>query len=222
MKNFHKCGSWIHLKKDQNHPVSYTNRINKNVCIVLFLLIPVAGMAEFKPKSLQISLVNEAISMPFRNPIILPLHPGISVGSDLWSTSRGNWKQSSGAELLWYYHRLFENAFILDGYYSIGYRLRFGLHVKAITEMGYKHSVLSGMIYRLDDGVYKKTVFPGKAQFNAKIGLGLEYSLNPRYSLTTEYLSMIVLPYAPERYMPFALHSLFTLGLKINFSEKQN
>lgn len=183
------------------------------------LLSPALGYAQIKPQNLRISLFTEATTMPTLKPIQFPLHPGILVGTDLWSSEGKHWQKALGVELSYYHHRLYEHALMLDAAYRLGYRFNFGLQINLLTNIGYKHSILQGPVYKFKNGNYEKAIHSGKAQFNAKLGLGLSYALNKTYSITTDYKIMMATPYAPEKGMPFALHSLFGVGLNINLSK---
>lgn len=186
------------------------------------LFIPTPGYAQIKPQNLRISVFTEATTMPTLKPIQLPLHPGVLVGTDFWNKSGKHWQKALGAELSYYHHRLYEHALMLDASYRLGYQFNFGLGINLRTNIGYKHSIQEGPVYKFKNGSYERALHGGKAQFNAKLGLGLSYALNKRYSITTDYKMMVATPYAPKKEMPFALHSLFGIGLHINLGTSED
>ena len=81
---------------------------------------------------------------------------------------------------------------------------------------GYKHSVLTGQTYVLENGEYKAKKHPGHPQGNFKIGFGLAYPVTDKISLTADYLGMIAVLYAPDKEMPFSAHAFLRIGTTIN------
>lgn len=185
------------------------------------ILMPTQIHAQIKPQNIRISVFSEATTMPTLKPIQLPLHPGILLGTDVWSSSGKHWHKALGAELCYYHHRLYEHAIMLDASYRIGYQFKLGLAINLLSNIGYKHSILEGPLYKFKNGSYEKSMHSGRAQFNAKLGLGLSYNLNSTYSITTDYKIMMATPYAPKKEMPFALHSFLGIGVRINLSKEK-
>ncbi|PWJ55539.1 hypothetical protein CLV98_11315 [Dyadobacter jejuensis] len=183
--------------------------------LLLLLLLPLCSQAQ---KNLKVSFTNEAISLPTIKALQTPIHPGIKVGSDFIVKGKNNWKQTVGADLSFFHHRLSENALMLDATYAIGYKFRFGLQPKFLSSLGYKHSLPVSEVYKLDNGVYKKASFFGKSQVNAKIGLGLEYPVNKKLSITADYQTMVAMPYSQK--LPFSLHTFLSMGIKVNFKQQ--
>lgn len=182
----------------------------------LLLLSSSDSFSQFKPQTLRVSMANEATALPSFRLTQAPLHPAFLIGTEFWVKSRKQWQQSLGADFTFYYHRLSEKALMLDAVYALGYQFKFGLQTKLLTGIGYKHSVLSGDVYRFDNGQYAKAMHWGKSQMNIKLGLGLEYPLNPKFSLTSEYKIMAVVPYS--NFIPFSAHTFFGIGLKVKLN----
>jgi len=186
-------------------------------CLLLILMAsPLLGHAQFSPKTLRISAINEATTLPSWRLVQLPLHPGIQIGTDLLAKEGRHWTTSLGVDLGYYYHRLYEHAVMLDGTFAAGYRFNFGLQPKLLASAGYKHSILSDAVFEYNGEEYQKSFYLGRPQFNFKIGAGLEYALNDRYSIMVDYRAMVALPYSPKQGVPFSLHNLFGAGLKFN------
>jgi len=185
----------------------------------LFMLVSISSIckAQIKPVSLRFEFINEMTSLPTYKVVQKPIHPGFLIGVDVWEKTNTKWPQTLGVDFGYYYHRLYEHAFMLDGSYSFGYKFQFGLRVKLLGSLGYKHSILSGNEYKFEDGDYKESTHWGKPQFNAKVGIGLEYPVYKHLSLTANVKEMLALPYAPKKGMPFATHSLFSIGVKYSF-----
>lgn len=177
----------------------------------LLVLLPLLGQAQ---KNLKVSVLNEAVSLPTFGLRQTPLHPGLTVGSDFWVKSHRHWQSALGADLSFFHHRLSENALMLDATYALGYRFAFGLQPRFLAALGYKHTLAAGEVYELSEGTYEKATYWGKSQANGKVGFGLEYAFNEKYSLTTDYQMMVALPYSQK--LPFALHTLLRVGIKVN------
>ncbi|TDB62749.1 hypothetical protein [Arundinibacter roseus] len=179
--------------------------------ISLVYLIHSTGLAQ---TNLRVSVMNQALSLPSLNVLHLPLHPGLTIGSDLLIKNHKRWHTTLGADLTFFHHRLSENALMLDAVYGLGYKFDFGLQPRFLAALGYKHSLAAGEVYKLRDGAYEKTFYWGKPQFNFKVGFGFEYPLSRTYSLTTDYKTMIALPYSQK--IAFSLHTLLSVGIKVN------
>ncbi len=179
--------------------------------LLLFLLAPSLGYCQ---STLRVAALNEATSIPSLRMLETPIHPGVSIGTDFRVKTSRHWQSTLGADLSFFHHRLSENALMLDATYSLGYRFPFGLQPKFLAALGYKHTLAAGEVYELKNGSYEEANYLGKSQFNAKVGFGLEYALNEKYSLTTDYKTMVVLPYSQK--IPFALHTLLSVGMKVN------
>jgi Outer membrane protein beta-barrel domain len=161
-------------------------------------------------QTVRLSVANEATGLPSFKVI----HPTVNVGADFWVKSGKHWQKSLGLDLTYFYHRQSENALMVDVSYALGYRFGFGLQPKFTAAMGYKRSLPSGAAFDYQEGEYRKVTYTGASQFNTKLGLGLEYDLNPTYSLMADYKAMVALPYS--RAIPFSLHTFVGLGVKMH------
>lgn len=170
-------------------------------------------------KTIKVSAINESVSVPYGQLLVSPIHPGISVGTDFWVKDQTVWFRSFGVDAGYYYHELYEHAFMLDAVYNFGYTFPFHLRLKAIGALGYKHSILTGDTYVLKNGEYVKKQHPGQPQVNTKLGLGIEYPVSQNLSITADYCGMICLPYSPDQGMPFATQAILRFGVKINLQK---
>ncbi len=186
------------------------------VIVVNILLFQSQLFAQGICKSVQISALHEMVAIPYGQVFLKPIHPGIALGTELWVKAETKWYQSLGVDASYYYHQLYEHALMLDAVYNIGYTLPFKLRLKTMGALGYKHSILTGDTYVLENGSYKKKQHPGQAQINAKIGFGLSYPISQKISLSGDYMGMLAFPYSPDLGMPFATHALIRLGVKMN------
>lgn len=170
-------------------------------------------------KSYRVSMVNEAIVVPFTQFLSLPLHPGISIGADLATFNKTKWHKSLSVEAIYYYHRLYENALILNGSFRVGYDFRFKLHPYLITSVGYKHSLLTGLTYKFEDGHYVEKKYTGHSQINTQIGIGISYPVTKNLDACIEYLGALAIPYEPKMGKLFATHSLLKVGVKFYINQ---
>ncbi len=183
--------------------------------LILFVLLDHSrSYAQLRPETLRFSVASETTSLPSFRLLKRPVHPAFNVGADFRVKSGKHWQKSLGADVYYYYHRLAEHAIMLDASYRLGYRFNFGLQVNLLTALGYKHTILPGDKYELKDGEYQKARHFGKPMANVKMGLGLEYPLSEKYSVTTDYKVMLAAP-SGNIYIPFALNNFFGAGLKI-------
>ena len=173
-----------------------------------------AGYSQWKPKTLNVALVSESISIPFVQFVPTAAHPGFAIGTDLWTMDKTSWHQSFGIEAGYFYHRTFEHAVMLDAVYNLGYTFSFKLRPNFIAAVGYKHSILSGNTFVLEDGVYVKKTHLGVPQVNFKIGFGLEYPITDKYRITANYIGSVPVPGINGN--PFSLHTLIQIGTKID------
>lgn len=185
------------------------------ILAVVAAILPVAAEAREKPLSWRFSLGNEAVTLPTYKFYRGPLHPAVIIGVDVWEKQTTHGHQSFGPEASYYFHKTFEHAVIINGVYRAGWHTRFGLSLNFIAAAGYKHSFLTGPVFKFEEGAYKQVNVAGKSQFNLMLGPGLEFALNDKISITAESRYMLVLPYAPKRGMPFATHAIFSAGIKI-------
>ncbi len=190
------------------------------IAVVLLLNTEVCN-AQIQPKALRVSLISEATTLPTYKVVKSPVHPGIMIGADFRTKQGKHWSNTLGVDLGYYYHKAYEHAVMLDGVYTLGYRFNFGLQINLLTCLGYKHSVLAGEVYKFEEGEYKKATHWGKAQFNGKLGLGLEFPINNKFSIGVNNRYVVALPYAPKKGMPFSIHSIFAVGVKMNLAGQQ-
>jgi hypothetical protein len=188
----------------------------QKAALLLLLLAPSLGYGQ---RTLRVAVLNEATSLPSLRMLETPIHPGLTIGADFLLRRGKHWQTAIGTDLSFFHHRLSENAVMLDATYALGYKFGFGLQPKFLAALGYKQTLAAGEVYELKNGSYEKTNYLGKPQFNAKVGFGLEYALNEKYSLTTDYKTMLVLPYSQK--IPFALHTLLSVGLKVNLKNNR-
>jgi hypothetical protein len=185
--------------------------------IILGIMAQASLYSQWKPKTLKVAFVSESVSIPFGQVVIDPVHPGLTVGTDLMVKDQTAWYRSFGVEAGYYYHRLYEHAIMLDAAYRFGYTFGFKLRVSVIGMAGYKHSILTGETYVLENGEYKAKKHPGHPQVSPKIGFGLAYPVNSKISITGEYFGMFAIPYSPDQGMPFSTHALLRIGTTIKF-----
>lgn len=193
-------------------------KFSSYIAAVLLIVLASPSYAQVKPKTLRVSFLNQTIGLPSRKLTQLPIHPTLNIGTDFRVKTGKHWQRSLGIDAYYYYQRAFEQAFMLDATYRLGYKCSFGLQTNLTTAIGYKHAVLLGDKYQLVDGEFQEVSHFGKAQFNTKIGLGLEYPITETYTITTDYKVMAVAPFG-DRILPFSVNTFLGAGLKINLKK---
>jgi hypothetical protein len=180
------------------------------------LLLHFSGTyAQLNPKTLRVGFLNESMGLPSGKLTKLPIHPTINVGTDFRVRSGKHWQRAFGTDFYYYYQRSSEHALMLDASYRLGYKFNFGLQTNLTAALGYKHAILTGDKYKLRDGEYHEVTHWGKSQFTTKLGIGMEYPISEKYSLTTDYKAMVAAPFG-DRILPFSLHTFLGVGVKIN------
>ena len=185
--------------------------------VVLIIVTQTRVYSQWKPQTLNVAFISESVSVPFGQVVTNPVHPGISIGTDLWVKDQTSWYRSFGVEAGYYYHELYEHALMVDAVYKFGYTFNFKLRANLTGALGYKHSILSGDTYVLKSGEYVEKQHPGQPQVNTKIGFGMAYPVTNKLSVTADYQGMFAIPYAPEKEMPFSTHALIKIGTIIKF-----
>ena len=185
------------------------------VVIMLLVLVQTNAYSQIKFQNIKVALISESVSIPFGQIPINPIHPGISIGSDLVVKDQTSWYKSLGVEAGYYYHEHYEHAIMLDATGQFGYTFGIGLQLHLNGALGYKHSILTGETYKFEGGEYKAKGYAAQSQFNIKLGYGLEFPISERISLGADYMGMIALPYAPDKGKPFSTHGILKLGTKI-------
>ena len=186
-----------------------------SVITALLLLGQLNSYSQLRLENIKVSAMTESVSIPFVQLLLTPVHPGFSVGGDLIVKDQTQWYRSLGVEASYYYHRLYEHAIMLDAVYNFGYTFNFKLRPYVIAILGYKHSILTGETFVLEDGEYKKKQHWGQPQVSPKIGFGLEYPITERICITSEYLGMMPRPYSENSLSSNSMESLFKIGTKI-------
>lgn len=171
--------------------------------------------AQLTPQALRIGFLNESMGLPSVKLTKLPIHPTVTIGTDFRVRSRKHWQRAFGADFYYYYQQSSEHALMFDASYRLGYKFNFGLQTNLTAALGYKHAFLTGDKYKLIEGEYQKVTHWGKSQVTTKLGIGLEYPISEKYSLTTDYKAMVVAPFG-DRILPFSLHTFLGVGVKIN------
>ena len=77
--------------------------------ILLVIIAQTKAHSQFRPKTLNVSFVSESITVPFGQFSFVPVHPGISIGTDLIIKDQTSWYRSLGIEAGYFYHRTFEH-----------------------------------------------------------------------------------------------------------------
>lgn len=187
--------------------------------VAILLLSHQTGFSQIRPHNVRLSLYNEALTLPTIKVFKGPIHPGIMLGTDLCTKSVNHWRMALGTDLGFYNHKFNENAAMLDLAFALGYKFDFGLTPKITSAIGYKHAFFPSEAYQYKDGVYKKSPNLGTGSATFKLGLGLEFAITEKMSVTADYKMMISAPYSET--LKFSLNSFIGLGAVLNLPDKK-
>ena len=135
----------------------------------IFLFINLIKAQDTLRLPLNLTLFNNATKLPgsgYIGLLNLPLHPGISIGTELQLNKNPKRQIFQTATLAYFYHRYMQHGIQL--YTETGYRYCFKIRLtlEARLGLGYLHSIPATGVYKLyDDGNYEKASSFGRPQF---------------------------------------------------------
>jgi hypothetical protein len=187
--------------------------------LIVLLMISNLSFGQISVKSVRIAITgNNLTDIPKYN------HLGFSTGVNFMEKQGKHFKKTFGVELSYYKIKKMEQSVILDATYSFGYVFKFGLETKLLADLGYKYSAFTGDVYEFSNGQYQETnKIAGQSQLNLKLGFGLEYPLNNKFSIYTHakvigYTNRLLnLGHAQF----FFINQELSLGIKYNLIKKQ-
>ncbi len=169
----------------------------------LYLAPPPAKASTTTQFPIELSFINQAITLPFDGIVLSPLHPGFSLGTEY------AWKDGSWTRLFQGFHAgYFYNEFSAKALFfqtEIGFRLTlpFGLFGDVGAGVGYLHSFHPRAIFRMNaDGGFAKAKDGGKsaALLSAALGIGFDFSrrLGWPVSVFIRFQPFLQTPYCVE------------------------
>ena len=169
---------------------------------------------------LVVSVFNNGTQLPGSGVLgvfTTPVHPGFSAGTEFRYNRhpKNIWFQT--ARLGFFYHQYSQSAVQL--YTEAGYRRMIwrGFGAELRLGGGYLHSIPATEVFKMKDGVYKKTLRLGRPQAMAGGTFGLSYTLQkgqrpPRFFL--DYQFYLQMPFA-KQYVPVVPNVALHLGVAL-------
>ncbi len=147
-----------------------------------------------KLNNLSFALTSETYSFPFTR--ILPVHPGIEVGTSIFQRVKNNSQHNINAFIGGYHHQKIENAFYLRSEYRYRYKIKNTIGIDIPVGVGYQHKFYPGEIYEQNPstGEWENKNQIGKSHFLVTFGLGLTYINASRIQPFVKYESNIDIP----------------------------
>lgn len=151
--------------------------------------------------------------------LTLPVHPGLSVGTEFRYNQSVQNQFFQTAKLAVSYHQYVQTG--IELYSEAGYRrpIWHGIQAELRLGAGYLHAIAATEVFELKDGVYQKKFNLGRPQFMASSALGLGYQVQkganpPRFFL--DYQFFLQMPFV-KSYVPLAPNTALHVGAAIPF-----
>lgn len=192
--------------------------------LLLLLWITLSNRAQAQ-RPINISVFNEATTIPFTTFMNSPIHPGVQVGTEL------DWKESKHFRLYptvnvgyMFHNKLFQGLYA-NVELGVDYKTSFGLNLKSKVGLGYLRTYTTQQEYQLKNGQYESDRDKGNSRIMPSLTLGMGYDVrkNDPYSpeIYVLYQSWIEYPYSPG-FIPVMAHTNLHLGTKFYTSKNKS
>ena len=171
-------------------------------------------------KPLIVSIFNLGTQLPgsgYLGVFTVPVHPGISVGTEFRYNNDLKNQFFQTAKLAFSYHQYVQTGIQL--YSEAGYRRGIwrGIQAECRLGIGYLHAIAATEVFKAKNGVYDKKLNLGRPQFMASSALGLSYQVqrgqnSPRFFL--DYQFFLQMPFV-KSYVPLAPNTVFHVGVAV-------
>ena len=182
--------------------------------LIILLFLSAANTHAQKIDNLFFAATTEAYAFPFTR--ALPVHPGLEIGTTLWSKEKQKTEHLANVYCGGYYHRKVENAFYLRGEYVYRFKLMNTVGIGLPIGGGYQHAFYPGEVYKQNSetGEWEKINQKGKPHALVNFGLGLTYLKAQKIQPFVRYESVIDFPL----YNGFlTTRTFFKLGVNVKF-----
>ena len=171
-----------------------------------------------QPHPLVVSAFNHSLSLPFKNMLRLPVHPGLMVGTE-FCYSKGNHSQLlQTLQLGGFYSRYFGSGLLLSSDLAYRYTTQVGVFGEAMLGVGYLHSFHPRPVYGLNaEGTYQRVTDWGKPSAMGSLSLGLGYDSGKLISPFIRYQWLLQVLYGEA--LPLVPQGLLHLGVRIKLGK---
>ncbi len=194
----------------------------KLMLVLLWIMLSSTAKGQ---QPINISVFNEATTIPFTTFMNSPIHPGIQVGTEL------DWKEGKHFRLYptinvgyMFHNKLFQGLYA-NAELGVDYKTAFGLNLKSKVGLGYLRTYTTRQEYQLRNGKYESERDKGNSRIMPSLTFGMGYDLkkNDPYSpeIYVLYQSWIEYPYSPG-FIPVMAHTNLHLGTKFYTSKNKN
>jgi hypothetical protein len=198
------------------------NILKRSLIAVLLIFTCFTSFGQIEEKKthkpdypLVITGFNHSLSLPFNKILREPVHPGLTVGTELFYTNGKHSQLLQTVQLGGFYNRYFGTSAFLSSDFAYRYITRRGLYGQAMIGLGYMHAFHPRDTYaQNDNGSYEKINDWGKPSAMASFSLGVGYDTGKRLSPFLRYQWLVQAPYAGED-LPFVPQALLHAGVKI-------
>jgi len=185
-------------------------------CLVLsFFLIGTILFSTDRPVKkipLQLSFFNEGIGFPLRTVFSDPVHPGISIGTEIKYSDSNNFNFFQALSFGYYYHNYLQHGYFLLTETGIRGIFDFGLMGEALLGVGYLRTFQAGSVYgQNDQGEFVEVTDYGLSRFMPSFSIGIGYDFrktcNLDFVLILRYSLFLEMPYTSD-YQGYAVPAL--------------
>lgn len=188
-----------------------------------FLIITFSSqMVGYGQQSINVSIFNEATTIPFTTLVNTPLHPGLQIASDF------HWKESKRFALYptisigyMLHQKLFQGVYA-NVELGFDYKSPLGINLKSKIGVGYLHTFSTRQEYQFRDGRYESKRDKGNPRIMPSLTVGLGYNLKRNDPYSPEvfilYQSWIEYPYSPG-FIPLMAHTNLHIGTKLRVNK---
>jgi hypothetical protein len=173
-----------------------------------------------KPFPLVISFFSHKASFPFQGMINSPIHPGISVGTEIAYKKGKNGKLFQTINAGYFNNKFNAKAIFLLSEFGYRQSLKMGVFGDVFLGLGYIHSFHPRPIYSLNShGVYEKLKDKGKpaALISAAMGLGYDFNRITNWPLSIFLKYQYALQGPHNLDSPLWPNSMLHVGFRILF-----
>ncbi|CAG0972272.1 MAG: hypothetical protein HND27_06650 [Bacteroidetes bacterium] len=174
---------------------------------------------------INVSFFNESTAIPYTRFVILPIHPGIQVGTEWNYQEKEHSRLFQTANSCYFYHNYLAHGMGIYSELGYEYRLHSGLAVGGLLGLGYMHTLSTTEEFIFLNGQYVKKADKGNARIfpslSADVGYYPKKSEKHSLKLFLRYQSWVEYPYSPD-FIPLMTHINLHLGVKVFIKTKAN
>lgn len=196
--------------------------------LTFFLIFHFQGYSQWQKKyPLLISIYNGASLLPgsgYLGIFSLPVHPGISAGTQITLKNGKKYKLCESFRLGGYYQKYSQKSVQLYTELLYQYRIRsFGIEPQ--IQAGYMMAFSDLQVFKLNGTQYEEKSFRGRSQFMAGAGLGVSYTLYTKsdrpLKFSISYQLNLQMPFI-RNYVPLLPNTSLQLGTMFYLPVKLN